>query len=72
VGQLQDRPRDPVGQARADTIFCVDNMQNATDLDAAARTAEAHAPVAIDLWVGNRTGILPGAPAVALAEGLQA
>jgi hypothetical protein len=26
-----------------DTIFCVDNMQNATDLDA-ARDGEAHAP----------------------------
>ncbi len=54
-----------------DTIFCVDNMQNAKDLDEAARLAKLTLPVAIDLWVGNRTGILPGAPAVALAEGLQ-
>ena len=54
-----------------DTIFCVDNMQNAQDLDAAARAAKLTVPVAIDLWVGNRTGIVPGAPAVALAEGLQ-
>ena len=54
-----------------DTIFCVDNMQNARDLDEAARLAKLTLPVAIDLWVGNRTGILPGAPAVALAEGLQ-
>jgi D-serine deaminase-like pyridoxal phosphate-dependent protein len=54
-----------------DTIFCVDNMQNATDLDAAAGAAKLTLPVAIDLWVGNRTGILPGAPAVSLAEGLQ-
>ena len=56
-----------------DTIFCVDNIQNAQDLDAAAAAEKlsARVPVAIDLWVGNRTGIVPGAPAVALAEGLQ-
>ena len=54
-----------------DTIFCVDNMQNARDLDEAARVAKVTLHVAIDLWVGNRTGIIPGAPAVALAEGLQ-
>jgi D-serine deaminase-like pyridoxal phosphate-dependent protein len=54
-----------------DTIFCVDNMQNARDLNDAAQAARITLPVAIDLWVGNRTGILPGAPAVALAEGLQ-
>jgi D-serine deaminase-like pyridoxal phosphate-dependent protein len=71
VGQYKIDRAIRLAKLAPDTIFCVDNMQNATDLDAAARTAKLTLPVAIDLWVGNRTGILPGAPAVALAEGLQ-
>ena len=54
-----------------DTIFCVDNLPNARELDAAAGAAGLTLAVAIDLWIGKRTGVLPGAPAVVLAEGLQ-
>ena len=54
-----------------DTIFCVDNLQNARDLDVAAGAAGLPLAIAIDLWIGKRTGVAPGEPAVALAEGLQ-
>lgn len=71
VGQYKIERAMRLAKLAPDTIFCVDNMQNAQDLDEAARAAKLIVPVAIDLWVGNRTGIIPGAPAVALAEGLQ-
>jgi D-serine deaminase-like pyridoxal phosphate-dependent protein len=54
--------------ARPDTIFCVDNAQNARDLHDAAGAGKVKMNVAIDLFVANRTGIQPGAPAVGLAE----
>lgn len=60
-----------LAQKAPDTTFCVDNLQNAMDLNAAAVAAQVTLNVAVDLWVGNRTGILPGEPAVALVEGLQ-
>jgi D-serine deaminase-like pyridoxal phosphate-dependent protein len=50
-----------------DTMFCVDDAANATELDAAARAAGVKARVAIDLYFG-RTGVLPGEPALALAR----
>lgn len=50
-----------------DTIFCVDDEANARDLNAAAQAAGVTVLVAIDLYFG-RTGILPGAPALALAR----
>lgn len=54
-----------------DTIFCVDNIKNATDLNDAAKAARIKLNIAVDLWVSNRTGIMPGEPAVALVESLQ-
>ena len=54
-----------------DTIFCVDNLQISRELNAAAGAAGLTLAAGIDLWIGKRTGVLPGAPAVALAEGLQ-
>lgn len=51
-----------------DTIFCVDDAGNARDLNEAARAARVRLNVALDLWVGRRTGVPPGAPAVSLAE----
>jgi 3-hydroxy-D-aspartate aldolase len=51
-----------------DTIFCVDNAQNAQDLNDAAASAKRKLWVAIDLCVSGRTGIMPGAAAVALGE----
>lgn len=54
--------------AKPDTIFCVDNVQNAADIDAAARAAKLKVNLAIDLYVGNRTGIRPGQAAIGLAQ----
>lgn len=71
VGQHKIERAVRLSKLAPDTIFCVDNMQNASELNDAAAAAKLTVPVAIDVWVGNRTGILPGAPAVALAEGLQ-
>lgn len=51
-----------------DTIFSLDNAQNAADLSEAALAAKRRLNVAIDLNVGGRTGISPGDAAVALAE----
>lgn len=53
-----------------DTIFCVDNVQNAQDLNEAAASAKRTLNVAIDLYVGGRTGIPTGQPAVSLAKAL--
>jgi D-serine deaminase-like pyridoxal phosphate-dependent protein len=54
-----------------DTIFCVDNIKNATDLNEAAQAAKIKLNIAVDLWVSNRTGIMTGEPAVALVEAMQ-
>jgi D-serine deaminase-like pyridoxal phosphate-dependent protein len=49
-------------------IQAVDDEQNARDLSAAAREAGVVADVVIDVAVGTRSGIPPGAGAVALAK----
>ncbi|HYZ87147.1 MAG TPA: DSD1 family PLP-dependent enzyme [Bryobacteraceae bacterium] len=72
VGQGRIERAVRLAKSRPDTIFCVDNVQNAEDLDAAARTARLKMRVAIDLLVGRRTGITPGEPAVALAKRIDA
>ena len=51
-----------------DTIFSVDNARNAQELNDAAAAAKRKLWVALDLCVSGRTGVMPGAPAVALAE----
>lgn len=51
-----------------DTIFSVDDAQNARDLNEAAGAARTRMNVAVDLHVGGRTGVLPGEPALALAK----
>jgi D-serine deaminase-like pyridoxal phosphate-dependent protein len=51
-----------------ETIFSVDNAQNVTDLNDAAKAAGRKVRVAADLAVSGRTGITPGEPAVALVE----
>jgi D-serine deaminase-like pyridoxal phosphate-dependent protein len=48
-------------------MFCVDDEANARELNAAAQAAGLKVLVAIDLYFG-RTGVLPGAPALALAR----
>ena len=49
-------------------IQAVDEEQNARDLSAAAKEAGVVADVVIDVAVGSRTGIPPGAGALALAQ----
>lgn len=51
-----------------DLILVVDHAENADDLNAAAEAAGVQITVALDLNVTNRTGVAPGADAVALAE----
>jgi 3-hydroxy-D-aspartate aldolase len=54
---------------RARVSVCVDNEQNVADLDAAARAAGAKLDVLVEVNVGgNRCGVEPGQPAVALAQ----
>jgi len=66
--------RDKIAQGialakrRPDTIFVIDHTQNADDWDAAARAAGLRVNLALDLWVGRRTGILCGEPSLALAR----
>ncbi len=51
-----------------DTMLVVDSVDNANELQAATERAKLTADILIDLDVGqNRTGVLPGAPAQALA-----
>jgi 3-hydroxy-D-aspartate aldolase len=59
-----------LAKKQPDTIFCVDNLQNAADLDSAAKAAKLQLNVAIDLYVGNRTGVAVGEPALEFARGL--
>jgi D-serine deaminase-like pyridoxal phosphate-dependent protein len=56
---------------RPETIFSVDNAQNVKDLNDAAGAGKVRLNAAIDLHVGGRTGIVSGAPALALGESIQ-
>ncbi len=49
-------------------IQAVDNPQNAQDLQDAAKAAGIVADVVVDINVVKRSGVLPGAPALALAQ----
>ncbi len=60
-----------LARRRPDTIFSVDNPRNVADLDEAARAAGIRLNLAIDLHVGRRTGVMPGEPALRLAEQIQ-
>ena len=54
---------------KADVIVLVDNPQNITELDQAARERTARLKVAIEVNVGmNRAGVEPGKPTLALAS----
>jgi D-serine deaminase-like pyridoxal phosphate-dependent protein len=58
---------------RAKLGVCVDDAQNATDLEAAAAKAGTTLDVYVELEVGmGRCGVAPGAPAVALARAVAA
>ena len=49
-------------------IQAVDNPQNVKDLQDAAKAAGIRADVVVDINVVRRSGVLPGAPALALAQ----
>ena len=68
VGQHRIERAVRLATKRPDTIFVVDNAQNASDMNVAARVAGKKLRVAVDLNVSNRTGITPGEPAVGLVE----
>ena len=55
-------------KSHGDFIQAVDEEQNARDLSAAAKEAGVVADVVIDVAVGTRSGIPPGAGAVALGQ----
>ena len=59
-----------LAKQRPDTMFCVDNAQNVADLDDAARAAGLRLNLAIDLYVGGRTGIPTGQAAANLAQAI--
>lgn len=68
IGKSKIERAVALAKRRPETIFCVDNPQNAQDLNDAASVAKLKLNVAIDLFVGNRTGIACLDPAVALGE----
>ncbi len=51
-------------------IQAVDNPQNAQDLQNAAKAAGIIADVVVDIDVIKRSGVIPGAPALALAQSI--
>lgn len=68
IGEQKIERAVNLAKKRPETMFCVDNAQNVKDLNEAAGVAKIKLNVAIDLWVGRRTGIVTGDPAVALGE----
>jgi D-serine deaminase-like pyridoxal phosphate-dependent protein len=70
VGRYKIERAIKLATLKPDTMFVVDNTQNASDLNDAARAAKLKLNLAIDLRVGGRTGISTGEPAAALAESL--
>src|SRR5579884_107830 len=51
-----------------ETTFVVDNEINTRELSEAAQAEGIRIKVALDLYVGRRTGVLPGRPALELAR----
>jgi len=68
IGKYKIERAVRLARAHPDTIFSVDNAQNVRDLNDAAGAARIRMNVAIDLWVGHRTGISTGEPALGLAQ----
>ena len=68
VGKHRIERAIQLAKKQPDTTFCVDDAQNAVDLNEAAKEAGLKLNLAIDLLVGNRTGISPGEPALELAR----
>jgi D-serine deaminase-like pyridoxal phosphate-dependent protein len=71
IGRYKIERAIRLAKTAPDSIFCVDNAQNARELNDAAAQAGIKLNLAVDLWVSGRTGITPGEPAVALVESMQ-
>jgi len=69
IGKLKIERAVLLSSQHPDTIFCVDNARNACDLNQAAGAAHIKMNVAVDLFMG-RTGIMPGEPALELAQAI--
>ena len=70
VGKHKIERAISIARKHPDIIYCVDNAQNARDLNDAAGAGKVRLNIAIDLFVGRRTGIQPLEPAVALGEAI--
>lgn len=68
IGKTKIERAIALATRRPETIFSADNAQNIHDLNDAAAAAKIKLNIAIDLWVGKRTGIVPLDPAVSLGE----
>lgn len=68
IGAPKIKQAVALAKRRPETIFCVDHAQNASDLDEAAGAAGVKLNLALDLYVGRRTGILTGEPSLELAR----
>jgi D-serine deaminase-like pyridoxal phosphate-dependent protein len=68
IGKTKIERAIALATRRPETIFSADNAQNIHDLNDAAAVAKIKLNIAIDLWVGKRTGIVPLDPAVSLGE----
>ena len=68
IGDWRIRRAVALGARNSDTIFSADDSGNLRALNEAAAAAGVTLNIAIDLLVGARTGVEPGAAAVALAE----
>lgn len=67
VGEAKIRRAVALARRRPDTIFSVDDAENVRQLSAAAGRG-TKLNVALDLYVGRRTGVAPGQPALELAR----
>ncbi len=70
IGKYKIERAVALAAQKPDTIFSVDDLQNVRDLDEAAKAARTRLNLAIDLYVGNRTGIATGDRAVELAQAI--
>lgn len=68
VGKYKIERALSLAKIQPDIIFCVDNTRNALEFSDAAGSTRLFLNLAIDLWIGRRTGVQPGAPSLALAE----
>jgi D-serine deaminase-like pyridoxal phosphate-dependent protein len=68
VGRQKIERAVRLAQHSRDTIFCADNAQNVRDLNEAAGAAHIRMNVVIELFIGGRSGIQPGDPALGLAQ----